>query len=70
MLRGLDCLERQIGRKSPSNEVRNGGSECVDHNEERHEDDSTANEGSLGDLSALFKISENRVFRELLDTIC
>ena len=61
----LDSLEREVGRKTPSDEIRNGGSEGVKRVENDDEDETTNNSVSLGDLSALFEVVEDRVLGEL-----
>lgn len=63
--RGLECLEGQVGRECPTNEVGNGGGKGVEEVEKGDKEDD-ANKGvRLGDLRALLKVDENRVLREL-----
>lgn len=58
-------LEREVSRKSPANEVRNGGSKRVDEDEKGEKEAASEDKESFWNLSASFKIVEDWVLVEL-----
>jgi len=59
--RAFDGLEGEISGKSPSNEVGNWSSECVDEDEKGENKDASEDEEGFGDLSASFEIVKDWV---------
>ena len=62
---GLEGLERQVGGKSPTEEIGNWCSERVEGVEEEEESDGADDEVSLGDLSALLERLQSGIVVEL-----
>lgn len=63
--RGLERTEAEVGRESPTNEVRGGRGEGVDEDEEGAEEGAPEDQRRLRDLHAGLDVIENRVAREL-----
>lgn len=61
----LDCLEGEISRQAPADEVGDWCSGCVDQKEERKEENRADSSISLWHLSALFERVQNRILRQL-----
>lgn len=67
MLRGLECLEGEIGRETPSDEIRNRCRERIDEYEEGKKSDCPEDGVGLGNLSPLFKMVQDRILCQLDD---
>jgi len=61
----LERAEAEVGWESPANEVRGGGGEGVDKDEEGAEDGAAEDQRRLGDLHAGLDVIEHRVARQL-----
>lgn len=62
---GLEGLERQVSGESPTEEIRNGGSERVEGVENEEERDGADDDVSLGNLSTLLEGLQSGVVVEL-----
>ena len=65
----FDCLEGEVGRETPADEVGNGCGEDVEGVQKDDKQNTTDNSVGLGDLGTLLEVVEHRVLCELWELL-